>query len=137
MFEEHYKGQVKLCEETLLFLERIGRGYPVKAKSSTQKQYADILFVDNRGYLVKDLYAFFNGTKERQEKNQKTFEEDEVVLKGKHTTSDSVIVSIPEIIKLSGFSFTPLIRGVPTYIEWQERVIYDTNRFICVVGSRQ
>lgn len=48
-----------------------------------------------------------------------------------------VQISVQDIIDISGYSFSPIIRWEPTYIEWQERVIYDTNRFITIVGSRQ
>lgn len=50
---------------------------------------------------------------------------------------DTVVVDFDEIIKISGYTFSPIIRGVEQYIPWQEQVIYDTNRFITVVGSRQ
>lgn len=50
---------------------------------------------------------------------------------------DTVLVDIEEIIKVSGYSFSPLIRGERHYIPWQEACIYDQNRFITIVGSRQ
>lgn len=51
--------------------------------------------------------------------------------------SDGVIVNMDEIIKISGYTFSPTIRGEEHYIQWQEDIIYDTSRFITVVGSRQ
>jgi hypothetical protein len=54
------------------------------------------------------------------------------------SAEDQIIeVNIPELIKTCNFTFHPVIRGTEYYIKWQEDVIYDTNRFIIVKGSRQ
>lgn len=51
---------------------------------------------------------------------------------------DTVVVNFDELIKISGYTFRPIIQGKETYVKWQEDVIYNnTDRFLVILGSRQ
>lgn len=73
-FEEQYKGQIELCDQTIIFLKKIGQPLSKIAEQQTVTQHHDFLFLQDLAFPISDIYSFFAKTGHAQIKNQQLFQ---------------------------------------------------------------
>lgn len=99
--------------------------YTNKEKNVTIDQYRNVFFYNGYGYSTTILFQPDNFPVDEHTHNE-------------HIKEDSVLeFKAREILKAAKFSFNVFVHWGNHHLKWQEDMVFDENRFIVVLWSRQ